>query len=251
MSYRVRLMPVRLASLVLTLVVVAVGGWRLSAAATGFGAASSAVREAQLSGDSHDSYFRASNLSAALGALRARTGPNAKFLQLAVYPGYVAADVSTGSEVSGRAYKIGLDRQVNAAPLTLTGPGALAASVFPVSRLSPYTPERLIAQLTRTHGVSMAAVGYLVATVNPATGKAGWNLYPSNGATHYESALDGSGLNDPAAVAISQARSAIAGTSKAHGTAAGSVTASQFGTNVVACLTAAGTDVHRVAACTR
>src|SRR3954471_2002684 len=81
------------------------------------------------------SLYHAGNLDKALGKLKARVGDDGKLLSLTVYPGYLVADASTGSEDKGKTYRVEEDGSIRELPLTLTGPGQVKDNIFPIARL--------------------------------------------------------------------------------------------------------------------
>ena len=208
-----------------------------------------AVSEVNRKGGDADSLFRADRLAGALDKVRAEVGADGKLLELTIYPGYMMVEASTGSEDSGRSFKVqGNGEVVAERPLTLTGPGRLADNVFPLAKLDAAAIERVARAAAAKEHATLDDLSHIIATVQPDSGRAGLNVYLRN-SRYWRAALDGSGLSNPTA----DARAAIddAGDAVAAGQASGraAAKATNRAGDLAACVQAACTDVAKLQAC--
>ena len=147
-------------------------------------------------GDAEDSLLRANNLNKALGTLTGKVGSDAEAIEVDVYPGYLAADISTGSEDEGKRYRVaGPDGDAEEAKLQLTGPGKLADNVFPLSDVSADTVADTANAAAEKAGKTLADVTYVTIRVGVTSGKPEINVYLGGG-DFYSAGIDGSGLKD-------------------------------------------------------
>jgi hypothetical protein len=193
------------------------------------------------------SLFHAGNLDKALGKLKARVGDDGRLLSLTVYPGYLVADASTGSEDKGKTYRVQEDGSVKELPLTLNGPGQLKDNIFPIAKLNTATVEKLANQAAAKEHLDLNGVTHIVTMVQPDSGKPGIAVY-LNDQRFWRAALDGSGLSNP----DQQAKKAIANADTAVKQASSEAdAASSAAGSVSSCVQAAGTDVTKLQACTK
>ncbi|HET6508316.1 MAG TPA: hypothetical protein VFG42_16100 [Baekduia sp.] len=202
------------------------------------------------------SQFHADRLSQSLDKVRAQVGDDGRLLALNVYPGYIEADASTGSEDRGRSFRIQEDGRVDKLPVTLTGPGTLKDNVFPINKVDTKVVEKLAGEAAAKEHLGLDDVSHIVVTVMPDTGKPGISVYLDN-QRFWRASLDGKGMSSPEA----DARKAMAGVQKtldgldnsattAKTTAPSTGSAAPKG-DLTACLSAAGTDAAKVTACTK
>ncbi|MBI5106597.1 MAG: hypothetical protein HZB46_16705 [Solirubrobacterales bacterium] len=239
-------MPLLRFSIVSTVIALVVGG---IVAITSLGGAKDSIDEATRKGGDAKSMFHQQPLDKALTAIRGKVGDDADLLQLAVYPGYVAVEVSTGSEDEGRAFKVDSKGHVKEFPLSLSGPGRLKDNIFPLAKLDAATVEKLAAQVSQKESKGLDDVTHVIAMIDPVSGKPGWNVY-LNGSKYWRASLDGSGLSNPddeARKTLDQAEKTI---EQVSGGSGGGATAAKPGASDLAtCIQEAGTDAAKIQAC--
>ena len=201
------------------------------------------------------SQFHADRLTKSLDKVRAEVGADGQLLQLNIYPGYIQADASTGSEDKGRSFRIQEDGRVDELPVTLTGPGMLKDNVFP-HRQGRHEGRREARRPGRRQGAPRARRRLAHRRDDPAGLRpAGHRVYLSN-QRFWRAALDGKGLSSPDQQARAR-RSPTpedarrAWTNSARRTQAAPQTKAAPKINLAACLTAAGTDAAKITACTK
>jgi hypothetical protein len=190
------------------------------------------------------SQFHAARLDKSLNKIRAEIGADGQLLQLNIYPGYIQADASIGSEDKGRSFRIQEDGRVDELPVTLTGPGRLKDNVFDLGKLDTKVVEKLANQAAAKEHLGLDDVSHVVVNIQPDSGKPGIAVYLKN-QRFWRAALDGSGLSSPEVEARKvmddvEAQTAQAAPSQATGT-----------TDLTACITAAGGNTAKLAACTK
>jgi hypothetical protein len=172
-------------------------------------------------GADRTSMFHAARLEAGLDEIRAKVGNDAQLLSLDVFPGYLVVDAATGSEDKGRSFRVQEDGNVQELPVNLVGPGKLKDNVFPIDKVDPKAVEKVaVATAARQH------VGGL------------------DGVTH----INGSGLADP----VQQARATLDGAEKTEQAVSSQASAAATSaSSVTTCITSAGVDAAKIAACTK
>lgn len=213
-----------LASALITLAVLGFGGYKVY----------DAVGGATTGAGDRDSMFRAAGLGDALAELRERGDGDA--LRVAVYPAYVSAELSTGSETEGQGLKVEQDGDVEPFDLRLTGPGKLADNVFALSQVDAGVFEGIVAGARRDDpSLGIEDLTHAIAAIDPISGEAGWKVY-FGAAGAYTADLDGTNLKrtGDAPATSSQADRAVADA-----------------TRITDCLARAAGDVERVQACTK
>lgn len=202
------------------------------------------------------SQFHADRLSKSLDKVRAEVGADGQLLQLNIYPGYVTADASTGSEDKGRSFRIQEDGRVDELPVTLTGPGKVKDNVFPLESVDTKVIEKLAGQAAAKEHLGLDDVSHIIVTIQPDSGKPGIAVYLSN-QRFWRAALDGTGLSNPdqqARAAIDGAEQAVEGL-KSSSSSSSEATAPKAGapktTDLAGCISAAGTDAAKITACTK
>lgn len=179
-------------------------------------------------GDAEDSLLRSSNLAKALGTLSEKAGSDADAIEVDVYPGYLQADISTGSEDEGKRYKVaGPDGDAEEAKLQLTGPGKLAENIFPLSDVDATTVADTATAAAEKAGKTLGDVTYVTIRIGITSGKPEINVYLGGGA-FYTAGIDGSGLKD------------VAGDAKQ---------AASDAQDTADCIKQAGTDVSKITDC--
>src|ERR1700712_1849616 len=139
--------------------------------------AKDAVDSVNAKGGDSSSMFRAANLQKGLDKVKAKVGDDGKLLQLAVYPGYIAVDTSTGSEDKGRGFRVQMNGKVDELPVTLTGPGKLKDNEFPLDQLKPATVQKLAEQTAAKEHTDLNGLSHIIAMINPVDGKPVINVY--------------------------------------------------------------------------
>ena len=208
-----------------------------------------AVQSVNRKGGDDQSLFHAARLDSVLDKVRDQVGADGKLLKLTVYPGYVMAEASTGSEDEGKAFRVQENGKVTKYPLTLTGPGRLADNVFDFSKIDAKTVERLTNQVAAKEHATLDDVGYVVATIQADSGKPGMNVFLKN-SKHWRAALDGSGLSNPdqdARKALDNAAAAVENATSA--TKAAAKSAAKPADDLAACVQEAAGDVEKLQAC--
>lgn len=227
--------PLRLlVSGLITLAVLGFGGFK---AIDAFDQAGDALDEANASAADEGSLLRGAALADALSALEDETGAGKDALRITVYPSYVSAEISTGSEDDAQGYKVDRDGDVTRFGVTLTGPGKLADNVFPVADARPQALDAIVAGIARRDpGVSLDDVTHAIAGIDPVSGKAGWSVYVG-GSAYWTANLDGRNLRKggtaASATATPQADAAV-----------------QDARRVTDCIAQAAGDVAKIQACT-
>jgi hypothetical protein len=164
-----------------------------SDAKTTYDNAKNTIDDATVKGGASNSFYQAANLSDALSQITDKAGDDA--IEVTVYPGYVQADASTGSESSGKRYRVNSDKKLTEASLKLTGPGKLADNVFPFSDVNADTIDSTVAAVAKKAGKTLDDVKYVSLRVGIVSGKPEMNIYVSGGG-YYTANLDGSDLKD-------------------------------------------------------
>ena len=191
------------------------------------------------------SQFHAARLDKSLDKVKAKIGADGRLLGLNIYPGYIQADASTGSEDKARSFRIQEDGRVDELPVTLTGPGRLADNVFPIEKLDTKVVEKLANQAAAKEHLGLDDVSHVVVTIQPDSGKPGIAVYLDN-QRFWRAALDGSGLSSPEEEARAAMDRAADGSLAAPKAAAPSAA-----DELSACITAAGADTAKLSACTK
>lgn len=177
-------------------VAVAVGGLKI---ANVFDSASDAVKEATgaaaTAGGDEDSLIRTANFARALDVLRAKVGADAEVLDLRLEPATATWQVRDGDEAVGYKLLAG-SSDLSSFGVDLIGPGKIQDNVFPLAKISPSVPERLVdAAKARNPTLTLDDVNFLTLELDPVTGKPEWNLNAGGGL--YVADLDGSDLRQP------------------------------------------------------
>ncbi len=223
--------PLRL--LVSGLITLAVFGFVGFKALDAFDQAGDALDEASASAADEGSLLRGNDLAAALKTLEQEAGSGKDVLQVTVYPTYLAAEVSTGSEDDAKGYKVERDGDVQPFGVSLTGPGKLADNVFPLADLDPEALDRVVAAATKKDpSLSLDDVTHAIAGIDAISGKPDWKVY-FGGASFFTANLDGSDVRKGGS-APAAADDAVADA-----------------TLISDCLAMAAGDVEAVQACTR
>jgi hypothetical protein len=209
--------------------------------------AKDAVDSVNAKGGDSSSMFHAENLDKGLGKVRAKVGADGQLLQLNVYPGYIVVDASSGSEDKGRSFRVQQNGKVQELPVTLTGPGRLKDNVFPISKLSSDTVEKLANETAAKEHTDLDGITHIVAMIDPVSGNPTINVYASN-SRYWHAGLDGKNL----ANVDQDARKTLDDVNKtvAAATSKTSAAADSAG-DLSACVAAAGVDAAKVAACTK
>lgn len=158
-----------------------------------YSTAKDTIDDATVKGSASDSFFKSSNLSTALGKITDKAGDDA--IEVTVYPGYVQADASTGSETSGKRYRVNNDQDLTEAGLKLSGPGKLADNVFPFSDVNADDIDNTVAAVAKKAGKTLDDVTYVSIRIGVVSGKPEMNIYV-NGGGFYTANLDGTGIKD-------------------------------------------------------
>ncbi len=196
-----------------------------SDAKTTYEDAKGSIDSATVKGGAENSFYRSSNLTTGLGKITDKAGDDA--IEVTIYPGYVQADASTGSETAGKRYRVNTDDDVKEADLKLQGPGKLAENIFPFADVDPTAVESTVDAAAKKAGKTIDDVTYVNIRIGVVTGKPEMNIYVSGG-DFYTANLNGSGLKSP----VGDAKEAVGKAS-----------------DTVDCIKAAGTDVDKIQAC--
>jgi hypothetical protein len=192
-----------------------------------YSTAKGTIDDATVKGSAGNSFYKASNLSTALGKITDKAGDDA--IEVTVYPGYVQADASTGSESSGKRYHVNSDQDLSEADLKLTGPGKLADNIFPFSDVNADDIDNTVAAVAKKAGKTLDDVTYVSLRIGVVSGKPEMNIYLSDGG-FYTANVDGSGIKD------------VGGAAK---------TAASKAQDTVDCLKKANGDVNKIQACSK
>jgi hypothetical protein len=198
-------------------------------------------------GDSK-SMFHAARLETGLDKVRAKVGNDGQLLSLDVFPGYLVVNAATGSENKGRTFRIQDDGDVQELPVNLVGPGKLKDNVFPIDKIDPKVVEKVATQTAaKEHVGGLDGVTHIVVGLAPGSGDAGIAVYTNND-QFWRAALDGSGLSNPA----TQAKATLADAEKtASAVESQTSAAASSASSITTCITSAGTDAAKIAACTK
>jgi hypothetical protein len=209
--------------------------------------AKDAVDSVNAKGGDSSSMFRAKNLDEGLGKIRAKVGADGQLLQLNVYPGYIVVDASSGSEDKGRSFRVQQDGRVDELPVTLTGPGRLKDNVFPIAKLDSSTVEKLASETAAKEHTDLNGITHIVAMIDPVSGNPTINVYAAS-SRYWHAGLDGKNL----ASAGQDASKALDDVNKTVDAATKQASAAASGADdVAACVSAAGADAAKLAACTK
>src|SRR4051794_37079143 len=126
-------------------------------AKTTYSDAKSAINDLTVKGGAENSYFKEANLNKAVDQIEDKVGRRGDLLELTIFPGYVQADASTGSESEGKRYRINTDGDLKEAKLTLTSVagGKLSDNVFPISDVDPATISNTISEVAGKAGKTL------------------------------------------------------------------------------------------------
>jgi hypothetical protein len=196
--------------------------------------------------------FHAKRLDAGLDKVRAKIGADGQLLQLNIYPGYLQVDASTGSEDKGRSFRIQEDGRVDELPVTLTGPGRLADNVFPLAKVDSKVVERLAGEAAGKEHLGLDDVTHVAVMLEPDTGRPGINVYLNN-SRYWRAGLAGGRLTNPdieARKTLDGVQKTLSGLDAKTGSAAPKAATPSAG-DLQACLSAAGADTAKLAACTK
>lgn len=198
-------------------------------------------------GDSK-SMFHADRLEAGLDKVRAKVGNDGQLLSLDVFPGYLVVDAAAGSEDKGRSFRIQEDGKVQELPVNLVGPGKLKDNVFPIDKVDPKVVQKVAEQTAaKRHVGGLDGVTHINIGLAPVSGDAGIAVY-TNDDKYMRAALDGSGLADP----TQQAKATLDSAAKTEQAVDSQVSAaSSSASRLSTCITSAGTDAAKIAACTK
>lgn len=209
--------------------------------------AKNAVDSVNAKGGDKSSMFHAANLDKGLGKVRAKVGADGQLLQLNVYPGYIVVDASSGSEDKGRSFRVQQNGKVQELPVTLTGPGRLKDNVFPISKLSSDTVEKLANETAAKEHTDLDGITHIIAMIDPVSGTPTINVYASD-SRYWHAGLDGKNL----ANVDQDARKTLDDVNKTVDAATSqAATAGKGADDITACVSAAGLDAAKVAACTK
>jgi hypothetical protein len=191
------------------------------------------------------SMYHADRLESGLDKLRAKVGNDGQLLSLDVYPGYLVADAAAGSQDKGRSFRIQEDGKVQELPVNLVGPGKLKDNVFPIDKLDPKVVQKVAEQTAaEQHVGGLDGVTHIDVGLTAMSDGASIAVYTDND-KFMRAALDGSGLADP----VKQAAATLDDTEKAISSATPGAASSA--TSVSTCITSAGTDAAKIAACAK
>lgn len=185
------------------------------------------IESATVKGSAENSFYKASNLTTGLGKITDKAGDDA--IEVTIYPGYVQADASTGSETEGKRYRVNTDEDVKEAELKLAGPGKLADNIFPFADVDPQAVESAVNAAAKKAGKTVDDVTYVNIRIGVVSGDPEMNIYIGGG-DFYTANLDGSGLKSP----VGEAK-------KAAGAAE----------DTVDCITKAAGDIEKMQACAK
>jgi hypothetical protein len=202
--------------------------------------AHNAVQSVKRDGGDADSLFRADKFDSALDKVRARVGEDGKLLGLNVYPGYMMAEATDGSE--GRAFRVQFNGHVAKVPFASAGLGDAA---IPLSRLDGKTVQKVAEAVAGKDGATLDDISHIILTKQPATGKAGWSVYVGD-SKHWLASLDGSDVSNPADAALATAAKGQTAAEAAAEPAAG---VAKTADDLAACMQRAGTDIAKIQAC--
>lgn len=198
-----------------------------SDAKTTYDNAKNTIEDSTVKGGAGNSFYKSANLDEALSQITDKAGDDA--IEVTVYPGYVQADASTGSETDGKRYRVNSDKKLTEASLKLTGPGKLADNVFPFSDLNADTIDSTVSAVAKKAGKTLDDVTYVSLRVGIVSGKPEMNIYVGGG-DYYTANLDGSAVKNP----VGDAKDAAG---KAQ--------------DMVDCIKDAGGDVTKIQACAK
>jgi hypothetical protein len=243
--------PIRTSIMLLGVVGALVGGFFGLKGALAAKHSSDAVN--RKGGDSK-SMFHADRLEAGLAKVRAKVGNDGQLLSLSIYPGYLAVDASTGSEDKARTFRIQDDGKVNELPVSLTGPGKLADNVFPFAKVDPKAVEKVANATAAKEHLTLDDVTHVIVGIQAGSGEPGIAAYTNN-SRFWQAKLDGSDLTNPVLEgrkALNKVDETLAQPSAATPTAdAPTADAPSGAADLQSCITAAGMDTAKIAACTK
>lgn len=206
-----------------------------------------ALDSANAKGADKSSMFHAGNLDKGLGKVLAKVGDDGQLLQLNVYPGYIVVDASSGSEDKGRSFRVQQDGRVDELPVTLTGPGSVKDNVFPIAKLNSDTVEKLANETAAKEHTDLNGITHIIAMIDPISGDPTINVYAAD-SRYWHAGLDGKHL----ASVGQDAKKTLDDVNKTVDAATKQADAASSGADdLAACVTAAGADAAKLAACTK
>ena len=227
--------------LVLGLIGAAVG---LFLGVKGMITAHEAVSSVNRKGADAESLFHADRLDRALDKVRAEVGPDGELLGLNIYPGYLMVEAAAGAHGDGRALRVQGDGHVTRVPAMPAGGALLGDETIELSRLDGRTVEGLAKAVAGKEHATLDDVSHIIATIEPVSGKPGWNVYLTS-SKYWRAALDGSALSNPA----DDAGKTLEAASAVNAAAKPAAGAAESAGDLAACMQAAGTSIAKIQAC--
>jgi hypothetical protein len=184
------------------LVVVAIG-FGISKAVHNVGQAKNGIEQASGGGNGsgaadQNSLIKADNLAKAIGALKGKTGASGDVLELRLEPKQAKFQVRDGNGAKGWTYSSGGD--LNDFKVKLIGPGRIQDNVFPIAKLDPGVPERIVAGIhAKAPQYQLKDVQFMTLDVDPVNGKFNWsvNIGSPGSGNLYQADLDGGNVRAP------------------------------------------------------
>jgi hypothetical protein len=143
---------------------------------TGTSTAAAPIDPNSVTATAQVSLFQPANLTRALAVARSKFGANARVDNFALYPGYVSMTILQGGKeadfyfnVSGTSTTAGLGSAVGA------GGG------FKLSDVQATAPAILAARISASAHLAESRLHYMVAHVDPVSGRFQWLVYPVSG----------------------------------------------------------------------
>jgi hypothetical protein len=203
-----------------------------------------AVKSVNRKGGDAESLFRADRLDSALDKVRAKVGSDGKLLELNVYPGYLMVEAGAGSHGDASAFRVQGNGHVTKVPAMPIGGAMLGGDAIELSKLEGKTVEGLAKAVAGKEHATLDDVTHIIATIQPGSGKPGWNVYLNN-SKYWRAALDGSALSNPAED-VGKTLNAASAVNAAAKPASGAATGAD---DLAVCMQAAGTDIAKIQAC--
>jgi hypothetical protein len=184
------------------LVVVAIG-FGISKAVNNVGEAKKGIEQASgggktTGGADKDSLIKASNLDRAIGAVKAKTGAGGEVLELRLEPSQAKFQVRDGDGAKGWTYTSGGD--LSDFRVKLIGPGRIEDNVFPIAKLDPGVPERIVGGIhAKAPQYDLKDVQFMTLDIDPVSGKFIWsvNIGDPGSGNLYQADLDGGNVRAP------------------------------------------------------
>jgi hypothetical protein len=134
----------------------------------------------------------------------------------------------------------------------ITTPAIPGQAAFDLSVVSPATVESVVSGVESKSGLKQSGIGYVAVAVDPINNKPFYGVYPLSGTGHYQANINGSNLKSyGGSGGATPASGAPGGGASPAGGAAGSGGGAVNPQAIANCVSKAGGDPAKIAACSK